>query len=39
LLLGDEFLELFVVLREVDLGGNDRVQPALDDVPNACAMR
>jgi len=33
---GDEFFEICTVLREVDLGGDDGVEPALDNVPDTC---
>src|SRR5262249_29771764 len=31
----DIFLQLFQVVRKVDFPSNDRIQPALDDLPNA----
>lgn len=33
---GDEGFEVFAVLGEVDLGGDDRVEPALYNAPDTC---
>jgi hypothetical protein len=36
---GDKLFEILDVLREVDLGGDDRIQPPSDEVPNTCRLK
>jgi hypothetical protein len=33
---GDEGFEVFAVLGKVNLGGDDGIEPALDDTPDTC---